>query len=288
VTRIAVNGINLNVEDSGDGPALLLLHGFTGNVETWEPFLEAWKEFRLIRVDIIGHGASDSPEDAARFSMDAAVADLLAVLDSLNVADFGVVGYSMGGRLALHLALAAPERLWALVLEGASPGIEDEAERAARAQADNELADTIGKTGLEAFVNRWQAQPLFASQSRLPAEVFQRQRNQRLASSPVGLANSLRGMGAGRQAYLMPRLGALRVPVLLLAGSLDERYAGIARDLDRVFRDATIEFVPDAGHAAHLEQPSHFSREVLGFLRRCQARARTRSGATGSGPRWVG
>jgi 2-succinyl-6-hydroxy-2,4-cyclohexadiene-1-carboxylate synthase len=194
----------------------------------------------------------------------------------------------MGGRLALHLALAAPQRLWALVLEGASPGIEAETEREARVQADNDLAATIGKAGLEAFVNRWQAQPLFASQSRLPSEVFQRQRGQRLASSPVGLANSLCGMGAGKQAYLMPQLGGLRVPVLLLAGSMDERYAALARELDRVLPDATIEFIPGAGHAAHLEQPAHFSREVLGFLRRCQARARSRSGATGSGPRWVG
>jgi 2-succinyl-6-hydroxy-2,4-cyclohexadiene-1-carboxylate synthase len=274
MTRLAVNGIELNVEVTGQGPALLLLHGFTGNIETWEPLLNAWGPFRRIRVDIIGHGASDAPDDVGRYSMEAAVADLLALLDHFGVQETAVVGYSMGGRLALHLALAAPERIWALVLEGASPGIADEEERQARAESDDAMADDIGRHGIEAFVNRWELQPLFASQMHLPPDVLQKQRRQRLASSEVGLANSLRGMGAGRQEYLLPRLAALRLPVLLMAGAKDERYSALAWQLADELRDAVVEIVPEAGHAAHLEQPEYFGREVLSFLKRCQARAR--------------
>ena len=273
MTRMLVNGIYLNVEVTGEGPALLLLHGFTGNMETWEPFLEDWWGFKKVSVDIIGHGASDSPPDHGRYGMGEAVQDLLALLDQLGIQRTGLLGYSMGGRLALHLALAAPERLWALVLEGASPGIEDAAEREARRESDQSLAEDLGRLGLEAFVDRWQAQPLFASQSRLPAEVFERQRRQRLASSPVGLANSLRGMGAGSQEYLLPHLERLDIPTLLIAGEHDKRYSALARELESVLPDAVAEIIPGAGHAAHLEQPVRFSREVFGFLRRCAVRA---------------
>src|SRR5688572_27719695 len=125
---MSVRGIELNVEVAGDGPALLLLHGFTGDISTWEPFLDAWKAFKTIRVDIVGHGASDAPADSSRYSMDEAVEDLTAVLDQLGVEKTALVGYSMGGRVALHLALAAPERISALILESASPGIEEATE----------------------------------------------------------------------------------------------------------------------------------------------------------------
>ncbi|MPZ48869.1 MAG: 2-succinyl-6-hydroxy-2,4-cyclohexadiene-1-carboxylate synthase [Dehalococcoidia bacterium] len=277
MSRMAVNGIELNVEVTGEGPALLLLHGFTGDVSIWEPFVPRWSTFRIIRVDIIGHGGSDSPADASRYSMEDAVADLLGVLDQLGVEDFGVIGYSMGGRLALHLALAAPARIWGLVLEGASPGIEDEAERRKRVESDAELAQSIMTRGIESFVTRWQGQPLFASQVRLPAEVFERQRQQRLANNPLGLANSLRGMGAGSQEYLLPRLRTLRLPALLLAGAMDKAYSEWARRLEDELRDAVVEIIPGAGHAAHLEQPEYFSREVLGFLQRCLSRQRRKA-----------
>ena len=143
MSRVLVNGIELNVEVSGEDPALLLLHGFTGDVSTWDPFLQGWAGFRLIRADVIGHGRSDSPPDHARYSFGPAVEDLLAILDRLEVEKTALLGYSMGGRLALNLALAAPERLTALVLESASPGIAIDDERRVRREADNALADGI-------------------------------------------------------------------------------------------------------------------------------------------------
>ena len=291
MTRLAVNGIELNVEVSGavDAPALTLLHGFTGDVSTWKDgghprspakgptrgeldlrsdLPGAWSAYRIVRVDLIGHGRSDAPADAARYSMQHATSDLVAVLDHLGIARTALLGYSLGGRVALHLALAAPERLSALVCESASPGIEDATERAARVAADAALADSIERDGIEAFVDRWQAQPLFASQSNLPAAVLDAQRSVRLSQSPRGLANSLRGMGAGAQAYLLPRLASLNMPSLFIAGALDERYAAMAPRLAAAVPGAEQRIVPEAGHAVHLEQPAAFAASVGEFLER--------------------
>jgi 2-succinyl-6-hydroxy-2,4-cyclohexadiene-1-carboxylate synthase len=269
VSRAEVNGVGYNVEVSGSGPGLLLLHGFTGDVTTWDPFVGAggaFDRFTSIRVDVIGHGATDSPDDPERYTMDCAVADLVAILDHLGMEKVALLGYSMGGRLALHLALAAPERFWAFVIESASPGIRNEEERASRRTADGLLADSIGTEGIEAFVDRWQAQALFASQLNLPIEVQARQRERRLAQSPVGLANSLRGMGAGCQEYLLPRLHELKAPALLIAGALDERYAALTGVMAAEIAGCSVCIVPNAGHAVHLEQPDSFGRTVASFL----------------------
>src|SRR3990172_7929303 len=194
MTRIDVDGLGLNVSVSGDGPCLLLLHGFTGSTETWTPFLDAWPDFRTIAVDIVGHGRSDSPPDLDRHRMERCALDLVAVLDRLHVRETSILGYSMGGRVALHLALLIPDRLEALVLESASPGLDDPCARADRVRSDAELADAIERAGMEAFVARWETLPLFASQLCLPALVRERLRRQRLGNDPLGLANSLRGM----------------------------------------------------------------------------------------------
>jgi 2-succinyl-6-hydroxy-2,4-cyclohexadiene-1-carboxylate synthase len=289
MTRVAVNGIYLNVEISGDGPNLLLLHGFTGDTSTWEPFVEpgdtpdpaegptrdhhglrskppVFATYRTIRVDLIGHGRSDSPPDPKRYTMAHAVEDLQALLHHLDVERTALLGYSLGGRVALHFALEAPEMLAALILESASPGIAEPREREARRRSDAELADSILRDGLEAFVDRWGAQPLFASQSRLPEEIQARQRAQRLSQNPLGLANSLRGMGAGSQGYLLPQLDRIDIPSLFLAGALDQRYVALAPAMATEASDAEYRVIEGAGHAVHLERPAEFETVVAAFL----------------------
>lgn len=264
--RVLANDISLNVELAGDGPALLLLHGFTGAAATWAPFVGRLNGRRTIAVDLIGHGGSDAPADSERYRMERCVADLCAVLDALGVTRADVLGYSMGGRVALHLAAAAPERVRALVLESSSPGIADPAERRARLAADEALAAAIERDGLAAFVDRWERLPLFASQAALPAETRARLRAQRLRNDPAGLAASLRGMGAGRQESLWDRLGSLGMPALLIAGELDEKYRAIAGAMASAMPGARAEIVPGAGHAVHLERPHAFLDAVLSFL----------------------
>jgi 2-succinyl-6-hydroxy-2,4-cyclohexadiene-1-carboxylate synthase len=266
MTRIAVNDIHLNVEVRRAGPALLLLHGFTGNRATWTPHLNAWQQFTTIAVDLLGHGRSDCPADPERYRVEHCVRDLLTLLDHLGIQQTAALGYSMGGRVALNLALYAPDRLWALVLESASPGMADPGERAARCNSDAALAETIERDGIAAFVDHWQALPLFATQTQMPAVVRADLRRQRLENDPQGLANSLRGLGAGLQGSVLQRLGDMRIPTLLLAGALDAKYCVFADLMATKLPHQQLVIVPESGHAIHLEQPAVFADTVQRFL----------------------
>jgi 2-succinyl-6-hydroxy-2,4-cyclohexadiene-1-carboxylate synthase len=161
-----------------------------------------------------------------------------------------------------------PDVVSALILEGASPGMRTPEEREARVASDEKLALMLETEGIEPFVDFWQAVPLFASQAKLPPEIWDRQRAGRLANSTRGLANSLRGMGTGSQEPLHDRLGELRVPVLAMAGEYDTRYTDTAREMAAAIPGATMAVIEGGGHAAHLEQPESFSALVLEFLRR--------------------
>jgi len=283
--RFLVRGCTYHVTLAGSGPPLLLLHGFTGSAETWEPFIPTWgTHSTLIAVDLLGHGRSDCPPDPARYRIDQCAADLLALLDQLGIAQTDLLGYSMGGRVALHLAVAAPDRIGALVLESSSPGLASPAERAARAQSDEALAALLEREGIAAFVARWEALPLFASQRRLPAAVRDGLRRQRLQHRPLGLANSLRGMGAGVMEPLYDRLGAVRAPTLLVVGALDERYRALGEEVAGRLPQARLVVIPEAGHAVHLEQPAAFGRAVSEFLASCRGGSEPAGGAESRAP----
>jgi 2-succinyl-6-hydroxy-2,4-cyclohexadiene-1-carboxylate synthase len=214
---------------------------------------------RVVSIDLIGHGRSASPADGDAYTMERCVEQIAATLDGLAVPSAHVVGYSMGGRTALALATWRPGRVRSLVLVGASAGLEDEAERAARRSHDEALADSIERDGIEAFVDRWMALPLFASQARLGAEWLARARRQRLANDPVGLALSLRGMGTGAQPPLHACLGSLEAPVCWVAGDEDAKFTKLAEALAPRCRDGRVCIVPGSGHACHLEQPEAFA-----------------------------
>lgn len=265
--RIAVADATYAVHEWGAGPPLLLLHGFTGSGANWRPQAAALAtRCRVIAPDLLGHGASDAPADPGRHAMPRAVADLTALLDALGLARVAVCGYSMGGRLALALAVEQPARVVALALEGASPGIADPAERAARAAADEAWAERLERDGLAAFVDAWMAQPLFASQAALEPARREDARAQRLRNDPIGLAACLRGLGTGRQPAYWHRLHTLPMPVLLLAGERDAKFQALGRAMAESIPDARLRIVPRAGHATHLENPAAFVRLVRGFL----------------------
>lgn len=264
--RLNANGVTYHVEVQGSGPAVVLLHGFTGSSATWAPHLAALAAFTTVRIDFLGHGRSDAPADVQRYGMQACVDDVLAIRKHLGLRRCAVVGYSMGGRVAMRVALQAPECLWALVLESASPGIADPAERRARVAQDTKLAARIRNEGVAVFANYWQALPLFASQSRLPQATRQALQKQRQQHTAEGLANSLQGLGAGMQDSVLQRLRGLRLPVLLQAGALDDKYCGLANDMAAMLPCSRVRIVPDAGHAVHLEQPAVFDAAVRDFL----------------------
>jgi 2-succinyl-6-hydroxy-2,4-cyclohexadiene-1-carboxylate synthase len=267
--RVAVNGVHLDYEEAGIGRPILLLHGFTGRGSSWLSFAESWPGFRLIAPDLIGHGNSDSPPGLDHYRMDSCCDDLAALLDHLGIEKAVVLGYSMGGRTALHFALRHGHRVAALILESAAPGYADPRERAARVRSDEELAGRIEGDGIEPFVDYWQSIPLWESQRGLPEATRAALRQQRLLNSALGLANSLRGMGAGAQEPVMHRLPELRMPVLFLAGGLDARYAALAREMAGLVPGAEARIIPGAGHAAHFERSDAFAAEVSRFLERC-------------------
>lgn len=270
VARLDVDvggGLRLHVERAGSGPPLVLLHGFTGSAASWGPLRAALGPgHTTLAVELPGHGRSGAPADAARYALPRLADDLAAVLDRLDLPNAAVLGYSLGGRAALRLALRHPARVRALVVESASPGIDDDAERAERAAADARLADAIGRDGVPAFVDRWEQLPLWASQSGLPAATRAAVRAERLRQQAAGLANSLRGAGAGAEPPVLRDLPALTMRTLVVAGALDAKYAALASRMAAAIPRAQLAIVPGAGHAVHLERPAELAELVAAFL----------------------
>ena len=245
----------------------MFLHGFTGSTDTWTTFRSALEsQYRVIAVDLPGHGQSSAPDDPARYSLDRFAQDLSKVLDELGIESCAVFGYSMGGRAALRFALAHPERLSALILESTSSGIHDEHSRKARFEADETLARLIERDGIDAFVARWERLPMWNSQSALADSGRAALREQRLANSPRGLANSLRGAGAGADLPALDQAGKITARTLVLAGELDPPYIEHARRLSAAIPHATLRVIPQSGHAIHLEQPDLVLHEITRFI----------------------
>jgi 2-succinyl-6-hydroxy-2,4-cyclohexadiene-1-carboxylate synthase len=225
---------------------IVLLHGFTQTGRSWGPTIAALGErYRALAPDIRGHGeaAAARPVDFASVHV-----DVLAAAPRR----FALAGYSMGGRIALSLACAAPERIDRLVLVGASPGLADADERRARRAADDALAERIEADGIEAFAAHWAALPLFAGQ---PPAVAAAAHATRLAQSPAGLAAALRGLGTGAMEPLWERLPRLAIPVALVAGERDAKFRALAERMAAALPDAALHVVPGAGHAVQLEAP---------------------------------
>ena len=259
--------LRLHVASSGQGSALVMLHGFTGSAVTWDFLRPALEErHRLIAVDLPGHGRSSSPSDPGRYSLDRLAVDLSALLDSLEVQRAAIMGYSMGGRAALRFAVAQPNRISALILESTSPGLSDAAERDARATSDALLADAIERDGVEAFVSRWERLPLWQSQRAMPDAGRRALREQRLANSARGLANSLRGAGSGAYQDVLNVARGIASPALIIVGELDTKYVELGRQLAHAIPNATIQIVDNCGHAVHFEKPDSFAASVAAFL----------------------
>lgn len=250
-----------------DAPPLLLLHGFTGSGQSWADVAAplAGLGHRVIAPDLPGHGGN-LPQDPAAYDMDRIAEALADLIDREVGGPVHLLGYSMGGRLALYFAQACPEKVRSLVLESASPGLATEAERSARRAADDALADRIEAEGIPAFVTFWESLTLWQSQERLAEDVRQGLREKRLQNNASGLAHSLRGMGTGVQPSLWARLPDVTLPTLLIAGAEDAKFAAINRQMAAAMPNARLVVVPEAGHTVHLEQPERFAAELLTFL----------------------
>ncbi len=267
--RIAVDGdlVVADVHGEAHQDTVLLLHGFTGDRTAWDAVASALAATqRVVVPDLPGHGETRVRDETGRHGMSHTCRLLEGLAAALAIERCTVVGYSMGGRLALHLALEMPELVERLVLESASPGLATDEERSARREANEGLARFIESHPIEAFVDRWEALPLFATQQALLPAARSRIRSRRLACDRGGLAASLREMGTGAQAWLGDRLAEVGAPVLLIAGQRDAKFAGIARGMQRSFPDARLCVIPGVGHDVHTEAPSAFLDVVRDFL----------------------
>ena len=217
---------------------LVLLHGFTQTGASWDGVVrELAGRYRALAPDL-GPGPWEPELDR---------------LEALAPPTFALAGYSMGGRLALALALRVPERVRRLVLVSASPGLADDGERAARRAADEALARRIEAIGTEAFAREWAVQPLFADQ---PPEVAAAAHADRLRRGAAEHAAQLRGLGTGVMPSLWGGLGELAMPAVVLAGERDPKFVALARRMQALIPDAGLAIVPGAGHSILLEAPA--------------------------------
>ena len=197
-------------------------------------FLKEWgKNRKVIVIDILGHGQSDSPDDFKRYEILSVAKDMKQILELLKIEKTDILGYSMGGRLALSFAIQYPLSVRKLVLESSSPGLITEQERANRVMQDRKLCDLIQKNGIEQFVEYWENIPLFSSQRSLPIHKQEDIREQRLQNSVIGLCNSLIGMGTGAQPSLWPHLHRLEANTLLVTGDLDQKFCRISKEMQK-------------------------------------------------------
>ena len=260
-----------------DGVPVVVLHGFTGSAQAMAPLAERLAvgeqpcpALRVIAPDLVGHGGSDSPDDLAVYRVQAMADQVGALADALCCETFHLVGYSMGGRVALALGCVSPPRLRSLTLIGASAGIADPDERRRRAEADQARAERI-VTDLDAFVAEWMGGPLFAGQTALGEAHLRAARAQRLASNPAGLARSLVAGGTGAMQPLHERLADCDVPTLLVVGARDSKFCAIAAQLAAGLPRAAVARIEGTGHAAHLEQPDATAVAIADFIAGAEA-----------------
>jgi len=260
---------DLSYEVSGDrrSRAVLFLHGFMGSSADWRGVMSVIGDRAFcIAVDLPGHGASLELA-ADSYTVEGAAQAVIRILDEFEVVRPVVAGYSMGGRLALYLALCYPERCSGLFLESASPGLESEEERASRSAADEDKAKRLESGDFDGFLRDWYSQPLFAplawDEGLLRRTIEERRRN-----DPVELARSLRGMGVGNQPPLWEELEGLAVPALAVAGDLDEKYATISSRMASISPRIDPVAIPGVGHNVRAEAPAEYAALLRRFLDR--------------------
>lgn len=249
----------------GRGEVIVLFHGFTSTQNTWDAFYdELITEYQVLTIDLPGHGETSVAENK---TMKGFSDDFKALLDHLKIKKVHLLGYSMGGRTALSFANYYPEMIKSLILESASPGIADKKERDKRQKRDKELGEKILVEGVEAFVDYWEGLPLFNTQKKLPKEVRDKVREERLNQTKWGLGMSLVFMGTGAQESWWESLSNASYPVTLIVGEADEKFVKTNILMNELCKDAKLYTIKEAGHCVHLEQKAEFMKVVQTHLK---------------------
>ena len=244
----------------GDRPVLTFLHGFSHRGSTWREMIDLLgPSISWVTVDLRGHGATTT-EPGAAHTMDACAGDIASLWEHLGIGRTHRVGYSMGARLALHIATHRPGPMATLVVIAGSAGLAEPG-RSERLREDSDLAGRIEAEGIGWFADHWAALPMFAGLAARGEATLSELRRVRLGNRPEGLAASLRDMGQGAMVPLWDLLTNIRMPVLLIAGERDPRLE-VTRTLHAAMPHSRLRLVPGAGHAVHLEAPGEVAMEI--------------------------
>jgi 2-succinyl-6-hydroxy-2,4-cyclohexadiene-1-carboxylate synthase len=252
---------------------IVALHGFTGTGRDFA-VLAPQLGRTILAPDLVGHGETDAPAVPGPYRMVQVVEQLLAVIRStVPSGSFILLGYSMGGRTALHLAAQVRERLAGLVLIGAHPGLRDPAARVRRHAEDTALAADIEDRGMAWFQAEWASRPIIATQQRIRADALRQMTRHRANNRPHGLAHSLREMGLGAMPSAWPVLPGIDAPCRVIVGAEDHRFSALAAEMVAQLAQAEQLTIAGAGHCAHLEQPDETARQLTPFMTGLQAGA---------------
>ena len=268
----AADGTSLAVRRlEGTGNPIVTLHGFTGDGSTMLPLLEACRNGRpAMAIDLVGHGASASPESLEHYAMSSVVDQVLSLIGPHDPATVHLLGYSMGGRVALSIAARAPWYFGSIITVSSTPGILDPVQRTARYEADQERAEHLETVGLESFIDEWLSLPLFAPYVAALGDTERAQTiAQRCSGNVLGLANSLRGTGTGSMPPTWQTLPSVRSPVLAIAGALDTAYVETAKRIAEAAPFGQSAIIDGVGHVAHHENCSAVAAPIAAFLEGC-------------------
>ena len=258
----------LRYESHGDPstPPVVFLHGFMGSARDWSEVIKRLSgTYYCIAIDLPGHGKSLHLAHDQAYTLPGAARCVVRVMQYTEAVPAPVVGYSMGGRLALYLAIHYGHACSRLIVESAGAGIRGEDERAVREHLDEKRAQELERGKFEDFLQRWYCQPVFATLAEHP-EKLKRVVEWRRFNEPAELAKALRGMSAGAQAPLWEHLSGLAIPVLLVAGQGDSKYVDTVRAMAELLPHSTVEIVPGAGHNVHVENAPAVAQRIKRFL----------------------
>lgn len=253
---------NYHTAGENSAPPIIFLHGFMGNCRIWIPSFHLIADSTYcVALDLPGHGNTEA--DLGRLDFDSLADAIIGFIDDHDLSTPLLVGYSLGGRVALHTALRHPGHFRGLVVESTSPGIEDETERKTRFEQDSIWAEKLRGGDMRAFLTDWYRQPVF---SYLGTEVIEKIINKKSSNDPHQLADAMLKLSQGLQTPLWDRLPEWTKPTLLVTGELDVKYCRILEKAHTLIPNSTLSIIPGAGHIVHLEQPEDFIRVLKSFL----------------------
>lgn len=266
---IRIRNVNYYYSDYSDNstlPYLVLLHGFMGSSQAFGHLLPSLRKFcNPISIDLLGHGTTEAPDDPDRYSVTEQIEDLKSLFTELGLHKFVLLGYSMGGRLALQFTTKYPEFISGLILESTTYGIDEPEEVEKRLAVDRDRASAINRNYRD-FLESWSQNPLFKRYERLETEakmnLEQIQKNQK----PSGLANSLLGFGTASMSSVHRKLKEIRQSTLIITGEDDEKFTKIGLEMNKLIPESRIIIIPGCGHRVHMENPDDYIQYIRSFI----------------------